>query len=123
MRIEEIKDVKKPKTKKTKDKGDSCSFIELFNEKKNKFKTVKKSWWHEEYERYYAVWNKEEEKIDEKLEKRKRTRKKVKTCFSKFQPPPTSESVIKKELNRALNNCLKMWIRKQKKTTNFKDPP
>src|SRR3954464_12180651 len=123
MRMEEIKDVKKPKAKKTKDKKESCSFIKLFDEKKNEFKTVKKSWWHKEYERCYAVWNKEEEKIDEKPEKRKRTRKKGKTCFSKFQAPPTSESVIKKELNRALNNCLKMWIRKPKKTTNFKDPP
>ena len=122
MRMEKIKDVKKPKTTKTKDKKESYSFIKLFDEHRKEFKTVKKSWWHEEYERCYAVCNKKEEKIDEKPEEKKRTRKKVKTCFSKFQPPPTSESVIKKELNRALNNCLKMWIRKQKKTTNFKDP-
>src|SRR5436190_806301 len=120
MRIEETKDMKKPKAK---DKGESCSFSKLYDDHRKEFKTVKKSWWHEEYERCYAVWNKEEEKIDEKPVKRKQTRKKVKTSFSKFQPPPTSESVIKKELNRALNNCLKMWIRKQKKTTNFKDPP
>src|SRR3954469_21219540 len=87
MRLEEMKEMKKPKAK---DKKDSCSFIKLFDEKKNEFKTIKKSWWHEEYERCYAVWNKEEEKIDEEPVKKKRSRKKVKTGFSKFQPPTTS---------------------------------
>src|SRR4051812_36073380 len=45
MRIEEMKYMKKPKAK---DKKDSCSFIKFFDKKKNVFKTVKKSWWHEE---------------------------------------------------------------------------
>ena len=126
MRIEEIKDVKKPKTKKS-EKKESCAFLRLFDDKK----PLKKAWWQEEYERCYAVWDQKEEeqeeeqekKLEEKPVKKKRIRKKVKSSFSRFQPRQIHESVIKKELNRALNNCLKMWIRKQKKKTNLKDPP